>query len=142
MSGKLWMITPAVAFATAALLALMPPDAPQAAARAPANCVRLAAADTGVMSDATDACVFSVLKAAAEPGCSKSRSRTVMVAEGLKLTAAVARSRFDDRGGALAWPLDFIALTADAAAGVWDTTIGLLGDIYDFAERKASGLWI
>lgn len=134
------MLTPAVAFATAALLAFLPGEDPQSSARAPANCVKLAVADTGVMSDANDACVFAIVEAAKEPGCSKSKGRAMSAAD-RRLRAIPAVHHLEEHA-ALSWPVDFIALTADAATAVWDSTIGFIGDLYDFAEREASGLSI
>ena len=141
MSSKLWMITPAVAFATAALLAFVPGDMPRPSAEAPANCVKLASADTGIMSDASDACIFSVAEAKAETGCSKSKARE-MTAAALRPRLLPAIHRMDADVTSLEWPADFVALTTGAAATVWDSTIGFLGDLYDFAERKAAGLWV
>lgn len=161
MPSKIWMLTPAIALATASLVAFIPGDEETARSDV-STCVKLASADsTDVMSDATpDACVYAV-QADAKPDCARSvrvleAHRVVTMTDTRAVVHPVLRVRLQreghdveaadrdsaERDTVLEWPGDFIALTADAAATVWNMTIGFIGDAYDFAERKARGLWI
>jgi hypothetical protein len=105
---KYWIATPSAALGVAFYLAFA---APMAADRTDIeSCVKVAAVETGIMSDA---CAYAI------------DGKSVA-----QCTAPIA-AKADVRPTAMNWPGDFIMMTARAALDIWHGTLAVLAFLYD-----------
>lgn len=118
-----WLILPVMALTVAGAVALGVAGTPSDVASAPLAPLETKIAAIQEPVTLTDACVWKPEAAAA--GMADPCAVETAAAQAIEATRP--------SGKALVWPDDFIELTAQAAADVYDAAAELLADIYAFA---------